>query len=243
MIPPVGKSGPGKNVEDFIDRAIRVVDQQHHRIADFDEVVRRHAGRHAHGNPGGAVDEQVRKPPRQDDRLGHPLVVSRDEIDRVAVDVLQHLRRDRREPGFRVTLGGRRQTGERTEVALLVHQHRPHHPVLGEADQRGIQAFAAVRVVVPAGVAGDLRALDPPAARAEVQVVHRDQNPPLRGFQSVPRIRKRPADDDRHRIGEIAVSHLILDVELLNAAVAGDTGRWLVWLRPITEGEISAITV
>ena len=54
-----------------------------------------------------------------------------------------------------------RQTGDRAEVSLLVDQHVPHVPFLGHADQRGIDHALAVRMVVAAGVAGDLGAFDP----------------------------------------------------------------------------------
>ena len=74
------------------------------------------------------------------------------------------MRRDRRQAGFGVPHLGRRQAGDRAEVPLLVDQHVPHVPFLGHADQRGIDHRFAVRMVVTAGVAGDLGALD--AARA-----------------------------------------------------------------------------
>ncbi len=76
-------------------------------------------------------------------------------------------------------------------------------------------------MIITAGIAGDFGTLDPAGVRTQIQVVHRHQNPPLRGLQTVAGIRKCAADDHAHRIGEIAVTHLILDVELLNSIVIG----------------------
>ena len=49
---------------------LRVVEQLDERRADLAEVVRRDVGRHADGDAGRAVDQQVRDARRQDDRLG-----------------------------------------------------------------------------------------------------------------------------------------------------------------------------
>src|SRR5262249_17815989 len=49
---------------------VLVVEELEERGADLAEVVRRDVRRHADGDAGGAVDEQIRNPRRQDDRLG-----------------------------------------------------------------------------------------------------------------------------------------------------------------------------
>ena len=49
--------------------------------------------------------------------------------------------------------------------------------------------------------------------RPEAQVVHGDQDAPLRRLQPVAHVRQRPADDDAHGVGQIAVAEFVLDVE------------------------------
>ena len=125
MMPPVGKSGPGHASlpDQLVERqrrgcrsgAIR-------RVADLAQVVRRNVGRHADGDAVGAVDEQVGKLARQHERLAILAVVVVDEIDRFAVEVLQHLGGDGRQPGFGVPMGGGRQAGDGAEIALPVDQ-------------------------------------------------------------------------------------------------------------------------
>ena len=176
--------------------------------------MRRDRRGHADGDAVGAVDQQVRKLRRQHGRLGVPLVVGGHEVDRVELQVLEHHRRERRHAGFGVPHGGRRQAGDRAEVALLVDQHVPHVPFLGHADQRGIDDAFAVRMVVAAGVAGDLGALHAAGAGREVQVVHRHQNPPLRRLQPVAHVGQRPADDHAHRVRQVAVLQLVFDRQI-----------------------------
>ncbi len=148
---------------------------------------------------------------RQHGRLGVPFVVGGDEVDRIELEVFEHLRREGRQAGFGVPHGGRRQAGDRAEVALLVDQHVPHVPILGHADERGVDDAFAVRMVVTARVAGDLRALHAARAGREIQVVHRHQNPPLRGLEAVAHVGQRPAHDHAHRVREVALLELVFD--------------------------------
>ena len=101
---------------------------------------------------------------------------------------------------------------DRSEVALTVHQRVAHDPVLGQAHQRRIDDLLAVGVVVARGVAGDLGALPVRPPRREVQVVHRDQDPALRGLEAVAHVREGPRDDDRHRVIDVAGLHLVFDI-------------------------------
>lgn len=71
-----------------------------------------------------------------------------------------------------------------------------------------------MRVIVAAGVAGDLGAFLAPTGRPQTQIVHRDQNSTLRWFQTISRIRQRSTDDDAHRVSEITRAHLILNLSV-----------------------------
>src|SRR5690606_11380769 len=73
-----------------------VVDQRHAGVDDLGEVVRRNIGRHADGDAGRAVDQQVRQPGREDRGLPLRLVVVGDEIDGLLVDIREQLVGDTR---------------------------------------------------------------------------------------------------------------------------------------------------
>ena len=179
--------------------------------------MRWNAGRHADRDSGRAVDQKVRKFRRQDNRLGAALIVSRRKVDRVVLQIREHVGRGRRESRLCVSHGGGRQTGERTEVALLVDHRLSHHPVLSHADERGINRPFAVRVIVTAGVAADFRALHPVRVRTEVQIAHRDQDAPLRRLQTVAGIRESSRHDDRHGVLHVRVGHFLSNIVLLDA--------------------------
>ncbi len=132
-------------------------------------------------------------------------------VDRVELEVLQHQRGDGRQAGLGIPHGRRRQARDRAEVALLIDQHVAHVPFLGHAHQGGIDDAFAVGMVVAAGVAGDFGALHPAGPRREVQVVHGDQDAPLRGLQAVAHVGQRPADDHAHGVRQVALLQLVFD--------------------------------
>ena len=76
-------------------RVVDVGDRGRDRLA---QVVRRDVRGHADRDAARAVDEQVREARRQDDRLVVLAVVVGLEVDRVGVEVAQHLARDRGQP-------------------------------------------------------------------------------------------------------------------------------------------------
>ena len=150
-------------------------------------------GRHPDRDPGGAVDEQVREPRRQRQRLPARLVVVRAEVDGVRVDVAQHLRGDARQPSFGVAHGGRRVVVDRAEVALPVDERVAQRERLRHAHERVVDRRVAVWMVVAHHVADDLRALHVRPPRAEPAVPHRPQHPPVHGLEAVADIGQRAA--------------------------------------------------
>ena len=73
-----------------------------HTEPDLAQVVRRDIRRHPHRDAGRAVHQQVRDPARQDRRLQRAPVVVRGEVDRLLVDLAQHLHRQRCQPALGV---------------------------------------------------------------------------------------------------------------------------------------------
>ena len=210
-MPPVGKSGPGHDLEQLVVGQLGVVDQLRHRVAHLDEVVRRHVGGHAHRDPGGAVAEKIGEAAGEHHRLlAHVLVVG-PEVDGLPVDLREHLHADRGQARLGIPLRRRRVAVHAAEVPLAVHQRVAQREALGKPHHREVDRRGAVRMVVAVDVAGDLGALAIRLVRREVEVVHRDQNPALHRLHAVPHIGKRPVHDDRHRVIEIRGAHLIFN--------------------------------
>ncbi len=218
---PGGEVGAGDDLHQLVELDRRVVDVGDQGVADLAEVVRRDRRRHAHRDAAGAVDQQVGELAGQDPRLLVLLVVVGLEVDGVELDVLEHLGGDRAELGLGVPHRRRRQAVDAAEVPLPGDQQVPHVPPLGHAGQRRIDRIIPVRVVALHRLADDARALAGGAARAEPQVAHRHQDPPLRRLQPVADVGQRPADDHRHRIIEVAFLELFLDVQRLGRSRSG----------------------
>ena len=71
-----------------------------------------------------------------------------------------------------------------------------------------------MRVVVARGIAGNLGAFSELGPRAQVQVVHGDKDPPLRGFQPISYVGEGAAYYHTHGKGEVGVLHLLFYEEL-----------------------------
>ena len=95
-LPARGKIGSRNDIDQLVDRNVRLIDDSHQRIANLAQVMRRNAGRHADRDPLRPVHQQVRKLAGQHRRLHAPLVIRRYEIDRVELQVVQQQRCDRR---------------------------------------------------------------------------------------------------------------------------------------------------
>src|SRR5581483_3787336 len=84
-----GKIGALHDLHDFIDGDGGFVDDGAGRGDEFVEIVRRDVGRHADGDAGRAVHQQIRQGGGQNSRLGGGLLVIGGEIDGVFLDVAQ----------------------------------------------------------------------------------------------------------------------------------------------------------
>ena len=153
---------------------VRVVDEGDRGRDRLAQVVRRDVRRHADGDAGGAVDQQVREPRRQHDRLAVLAVVVGLEVDGVRVEVAQHLARERREPRLGVAHGRGGVVVDGAEVALAVDERVAHGEVLRQADQRVVDRRVAVRVVLAHHLADDAGALRVGPVGLQAGLVHRE---------------------------------------------------------------------
>ena len=174
------------------------------RRADLAEVVRRDVGRHADGDAGGAVDQQVRQPRRQDDRLGLGPVVVRPERNRRLLDFREHLVADSRQPALRVAHRRRAVAVERAEVARAVDERIAQREGLRHAHERLVERRVAVRVVAAHHVADDLRALAMLDVGGQILLPHRVEDAALHRLEAVADVGQRARGDDRQRVVEIA---------------------------------------
>ncbi len=89
---------PEQRFQQFGIGGVRVREEPLHALGNLPQVVRGNVGRHPDRDAPGTVDQQVREPAGQDRRLLGAAVVVGCEVDRVLVDIAQHLHRQRRQP-------------------------------------------------------------------------------------------------------------------------------------------------
>ena len=118
-----GQVGTGDVCHQVVEGGVRVLEQVPGGRRDLDQVVRRHVGRHADRDAGGAVDEQVRVGGRQHLGLGQLVVVVGDEVDDVLVEAVGHRHGGGLQPRLGVA-GGGGTVVERPEVAVPVDQRQ-----------------------------------------------------------------------------------------------------------------------
>ena len=200
------------------------VDQRVHHLA---QVVRRDGGGHADGDAGGAVDQQVGDGGGQHGRLVERVVEVAGEIDRVLVDIGQHVQRGSGQAGFGVAHGRRRIAIHRAEVALSIHQHGAHGEILRHARHGFVHRRVAVRVILAQHLADDTGGFLVGRVGAHAHVVHGVQDAPLDRLQAVAGIRQGARDDHAHGVIEVRLLHLVVDIDFSNETEFHDLSKFL----------------
>ena len=201
------------DLDQLVDRHVRVGEQRQAGVDDFVQVVRRDVGRHADRDPRRTVDQEVRDLCRQDQRLLFRAIVVRPEVDRLLVDVGQQFVADPCHAHFRVTHRRGTVTIDRAEVALPLDQHVAQGKVLCHAHDRVIDRGIAVRVVLTDDVTDDARRLLVGLVPVVGKLVHRVEHTPMHRLQSVARVGQGTTDDDAHRVVEIRPAHLFFEAD------------------------------
>ena len=197
--------GPLDVLEEVLRLQLGIVEHRDGRRADLAQVVGRDVGRHADGNPGAAVDEQLRHLGRQHDRLLGRAVVVGAEVDRPLLDLVEQIHRQRRQARLGVAVGGRRVAVERAEVAVAVDQRDAHRERLRHAHHRFVAGESPCGWNLPSTSPTIGRRLAELGVRVEVQVgVHRVENPPLHRLEAVAHIGERARGDDADRVVQVA---------------------------------------
>ena len=207
---------------------VGLVNQLHHAVDHLAEVVRRDVRRHADGDAGGAVDQQVRETAGQHARLHERLVEVRGKVNRFLVDVREHLHVHFAHAGFGVSHGRRAVTVDGAEVALALDQRIAGGKVLRQAHQRAVDGGIAVRVIFTQNVADNARALAERLVGGDAQLMHGVENAAVHRLEAVAHVRQGARDDDRHRVGDEGLLHLLFQVNRANALQIGRIARQIV---------------
>ena len=148
--------------------------------------MRRHARGHADGDAGTAVDQKLRKPGRQHDRLEVRAVIVGPHLDGLAAQLDQQFGGELGQARFRVSVGGWRIAIDGAKVALAVDQRHTHGKILRQPDHRIVDGRVAVRVIATDDVTDYLRALTVARIVGQVQVLeHRIEDAAMHRLEAV----------------------------------------------------------
>ena len=183
------------------------VDVEVDRTGHLSEVVRWNAGGHSDGDTVASVEEQIWQTGGQDRGFVFRIVKVRLEINRVLVDVVEHVLCDAIEPTFRVPHGGRRVAVDRAKVPLPVHQRIAQGKFLGHSHHRVVDGLITVRVVLSHHLAHRPSGFGEFLVRGVAALKHAVEDPAMNGFQAVPSVGKSPPDDDGHGVIDVGIFH------------------------------------
>ena len=187
---------------------LRIIQHADAGADDLPQVVGRDVGSHAHGDAGGAVDQQVGEPGGEDPGLFPGLVEVGVPVHGLLVDIPQHLVGDAGHAGLRVPVGRRGIAVDGAEVAVAVHQRVAHGEVLGKAHQGVIDGGVSVGMVPAQHVAHGGGALAEGVVVGQVILVHGVEDPAVHRFEAVPHIRQGTAHDNAHGVFDVGFLHL-----------------------------------
>jgi hypothetical protein len=172
------------------------------------EIVRRDRGRHADGDAGAAVDEEVREARRENDRLGVASVVVVAKVDRVLVQLREQLTGSLRETRLRVAHRRGRIAIGRAEVALTVHERDAEREALRHAHEGLVDRRVAVRVILAHHVADDAGALHELLVPAVPALLHAVEDPALHRLHPVAHVWQRAGGDHAEGVVQVSLSGL-----------------------------------
>ena len=161
---------------DLVHLRLGMVDDIAGTVDNLREVVRRDVSRHADRDTGRAVYQQVGEAGRQYDRLLALLIEVRLEIDRVFLDIRQHVVRQLGHAGLGITVCCRRVAVHGTEVAVTVDQRIVQRERLRHTHHRVVNRCVAVRMIPAEHITDGRCRLAVGLVRGQAVLVHRVQD-------------------------------------------------------------------
>ena len=207
-----GEIRPLDGGHEFLDGRIRIINEHQRAINDLPHIVRRDIGCHTYGDTRGTIDEQLRELGRQYRRFLQRLIIVGHKIHGFLVDILQHELGNLRHANFRITHSSRWVTIDRTEVAVTISQHIAHGEILRHADDSIINGCITMRMIFTQNFADDTRRLLVGLAGTHTGFLHGVEDTAVYRLQAVPHIWQGTRHDNAHRIVDVAVLHLVFQI-------------------------------
>ncbi len=217
---------------------IGIVQQVQQRADDLVEVVRRHVGGHAHGDAGGAVQQQVRQARRHPGRFLQGAVEVRRPVGGALAQLAQQHFGDRGQLGFGVAHRRERlRVVAGAEVALALDQRVAVGERLRHQHQRLVARAVAMRVVLTDHVTDGARGLLRLGRGIQAQLAHRIDDAALHRLQAIADERQGTVEHHVHRIVEVGAFGVLAQRQLFETVEYGAGRFGHAALLPMSGGE------
>ena len=199
-----GEIGPAHMLEQGAVLDIGIFDQRDQRAAEFAQIVGRDGRRHANGDTGGTIGEQIWKSGGKNDGFFFLTVIGGAEIHRVFVQAIEQRLRHFGEAAFGVTHGGGIIAVHIAEIALAFDQRITQREILSQPHQCFIDRQVAMRMIFADDVAHDAGAFLETGLGIETQQAHGVHEAAMHRLEAVAHIGQGALGDGGEGIGEIA---------------------------------------
>ncbi|MNO50274.1 hypothetical protein D3C76_406450 [compost metagenome] len=191
---------------ELLDRRLGLIEQAHASTGNFTKVMRRHVGSHAHGDTGGAVEQDIGQARRQYRRLVERTVEIRHPVGRTLAQLTEQHFGIAGQTRFGVAHRGEGLgIVRRTPVALAVDQRIAVAERLGHQHHGFVAGRVAVRVELTEHVAHGTGGLLVLGVGVEPQLAHGVDNTPLYRLQTVADMRQGAVHDHVHGVVEVGL--------------------------------------
>ena len=195
-----------------VQACVRIIHQADGGVDNLRQVMGRNVGGHAHGDAGGAVNQQIGETAGQHGGLHQRFIKVWHEIDGILVDLANQAQGDLGHARLGITHGRRAVAIDGAEVALPLHQHIAGVEILRQAHHGIVHRGIAVRMILTQHVAHDTRALAERLIGGHAQLVHGVQDTAMNGLEAVAHIGQRAVDNYGHGVGYEALFHLLFQI-------------------------------
>ncbi len=190
----------------LLEGGLGLVEQAHAGAGHFAQVVRRHVGGHAHGDAGGAVEQDVRQARRQHSRLLQGAVKVRHPVHGALAQLAEQHFGVARQACLGITHGGERLRIVRgPPVTLPIDQRIAVAERLRHQHHGFVASRVAMGVELAEHVADGARRLLVFGIGIEPQLAHGIDDASLHRLEAVADVRQGPVHDHVHGIVEVGL--------------------------------------
>ena len=204
----------------LIDGGLGVINQHQRPVDYLGHVMRRDIRCHADRYASRAIDQELRELRREHRGLLQRLVIVRNKLDSILVDVLQHELRDFRHADLGVAHRRRRVAVDRAEIAMTVGERIAHREILRHAHYRVIYGAVAMRMIFTKNLADDTRGLLVGLGAPHARFLHPVEYAAMHGLHAVPHVGQSAGDYDAHRVVNIRRAHHVREIHGDNLILA-----------------------